>query len=137
LKNINQVPPATGIVPPDRLCPGDRITLEDTPEYLEAACKALLERLKHSDGDLGLSDVSFAYVWDAQIFDRLYEGEKALEQLQKAIETNVMDNMLIAVFDWRNKKSGWFYNNKVFLIEACIGIVASIAEMFFQDRRAF
>lgn len=55
------------------ICPGDRITLEDTPDYSEGVRKALNER--HKNGRNRTS--SFTFTWDAQIFARLYDAEEA------------------------------------------------------------
>jgi alpha-L-fucosidase 2 len=115
------------------LCPGDRITLEDAPEYFHGAKKALEER--HNYGRERTQSLSLS--WDAQIFARLYEAEEAIKQLNIMVQTNVTDNLLITCNDWKGSGKGlsWFAGTKVYQIEASICTVASISEMIFQDRR--
>lgn len=115
------------------ICPGDRITMEETPDYHEGARKALDKRHKYGQG----SSLSFSTVWDAQIYARLYDAQEALRQVDLTIKNNVMDNLLMVICDWRDRGTGlnWFLDKKVFQVEASIGIVAAIAEMVFQDRR--
>jgi alpha-L-fucosidase 2 len=75
-------------------------------------------------------------VWDAQIRARLYEGELALKEVSFTVSNNVMNNLLMSLLDWRETATtlNWF-RRKIFQIEASIGMVAAIAELFFQDRR--
>jgi len=114
------------------LCPGDRITQEDTPDYQEAARKLLTVRQSSRQ-----TTCTLAAVWDAQILARLYEGDAALQELNLIARTWLIDNLLLSICDWREGATtlNWFPGRKVFQIEASIGLVASIAEMLFQDRR--
>jgi alpha-L-fucosidase 2 len=116
-----------------QLCPGDRITLEDTPDYLKAARKLL--EIRHSTGRK--TSVALAMVWDAQILDRCYEGDTALDEINFIAGNWLIDNLLLSHCDWREntKTMNWFPGKKIFQIEASIGMVAAISEMFFQDRR--
>ena len=117
----------TGIVP------GDRITVEDTPEYAEAVRKALDYRQKNGLG----SSLSFSTVTDANIYARLYDAERALEQLGLTVRYNLMDNLLLSLCDWRSRGDtlAWFGGHKMFQIEAGLGLSCAIAEMIVHDRR--
>lgn len=114
------------------LCPGDRITWEDTPDYAAAARKAL--DLRHSHGlDRSLS---LTMSWDAQMMARLYDSSAAYEQLKLILANNVMDNRLTAICDWRETGGSlrWFGDQRIFQIEAGICLAGAIAEMLMQDR---
>jgi alpha-L-fucosidase 2 len=115
------------------IVPGDRITPEDTPEYAEAVRKALTYRHKNGMG----SSLSFSTVTDAMIYARLYDAQQALEQLDLTIYHNIMDNLLTALCDWRDRGDtlAWFGGHKVFQIEAGLGLSCAIAELLVHDRR--
>jgi len=114
------------------LSPGDRISIENTPDYAQAAYLALKKR-----HDYGLKMTqSLTYVWDAHILTRLYKGDEAYEQLKSMLPIHVLDNLLITCNDWEGKGGlAWFEGVKLFQIEANIGLVSSIIEMIFQDRQ--
>lgn len=114
------------------LSPGDRITLEDTPEDHAAARKLLALRQSNR-----ATTCAFACVWDAQLLARFYEGDAALGELCLIAKTWLIDNLLLSICDWHENATtlNWFPGRKVFQIEASLGMVASIAEMLFQDRR--
>lgn len=115
------------------ICPGDRISMESTPDYTEAVYKALKKRHQHGKN----MTQSLTFVWDAQILARLYRGEEAYDQLKNMLPVHVLDNLLIACNDWRGDKGGlaWFEGIKLFQIEANIAIASAIVEMIFQDRQ--
>ncbi|HUH45863.1 MAG TPA: hypothetical protein VLZ54_01815, partial [Arenibacter sp.] len=114
------------------LCPGDRISVENTPNYADAAYKALKKR--HS-AEENIS-ISFGYVWDAQILARLYKGNEAFEQIENMLPIHVLDNLLLTINDWNGKGgNAWFKDIKVFQIESSIALGATIIEMLFQDRQ--
>lgn len=114
------------------LSPGDRISVENTPNYAEAAYLALKKR--HSYG-MNMTQ-SLTYIWDAQILARLYKGDEAYEQLSYMLPIHVLDNLLITCNDWGGKGGlAWFPGVKLFQVEANIGIGSSIIEMIFQDRQ--
>ena len=73
------------------LSPGDRITLEDTPAYQEAARKLLEVRLGSRQ-----TIIAFTPVWDAHILARLYEGDRALQELNSIAMTWLIDNLLLS-----------------------------------------
>lgn len=114
------------------LVPGDRITFEKTPDYFDGVRKALTRRHKAGRN----SGMSFSTVWDAQLHARLYEGEEAMRQLNYTVTSHVMDNLLMSLGDWRDRGQSLrvFGDKKFFQVEAGIAVVASIAELFFQDR---
>jgi alpha-L-fucosidase 2 len=115
------------------IVPGDRITVEDTPDYAAAVRKALDWR--HS---IGLeSSLSLTTVSDAMIYARLYDADEALKQLDATIYYNVMENLLMALYDWRGRGGTlvWFGGHRLFQIEAGLGIAAAIAELVMHDRR--
>ncbi len=115
------------------IVPGDRITVEDTPEYAQAVRKALDYRRKNGMG----SSLSFSTVIDAMIYARLYDAPQALEQLDLTVYHNVMDNLLLSLCDWRDRGDtlGWFGGHKMFQIEAGLGLSCAIAELLVHDRR--
>jgi len=111
---------------------GDRITLEDTPDYHAAARKLLALRQSSR-----ATTCALACVWDAQLLARFYEGDAALDELNLITKTWLIDNQLLSICDWHENATtlNWFPGRKVFQIEASLGMVAAIAEMLFQDRR--
>ncbi len=113
-------------------CPGDRMTRETTPEYIEPIRKALNIR-QQAGRDRGCS---LTWTWDAQILARLYEGDLALKEISFTVSNHVMDNLLMSLLDWRETATtlNWF-RRKLFQLEASIQCVAAITELFFQDRR--
>ena len=115
------------------IVPGDRITVEDTPDYAQAVRKALDYRNSSGTG----SSLSFSTATDAMIYARLYDAENALRQLDLTVYHNVMDNLLLSLCDWRGRGDtlAWFGGHKIFQIEAGLGLSCAIAEMLVQDRR--
>ncbi len=114
------------------ICPGQRITIEDTPEYADGVIKALDLRLSHG----GKGSCTLDVASDAQIYARLYKSAEALEKLNAIVANHAMGNLLVCLCDWR-PESGlrWFGERRVFQIEASFGVMASITEMIIQDRR--
>ncbi|MBI2502816.1 MAG: glycoside hydrolase N-terminal domain-containing protein [Candidatus Latescibacteria bacterium] len=114
------------------LCPGDRITLEDTPDYYAAARKLLAQRQSSR-----ATTCALACAWDAQLLARFCEGDAALQELNLITRTWLIDNLLLSICDWHDDATtlNWFPGRKVYQIEASLGMVAAIAEMFFQDLR--
>ena len=114
------------------LSPGDRISVEFTPKYAEAAYLALKKRQYYGK----TSSASFTYVWDSQMLARLYKGDEAYEQLISLLPIHVLNNLLFTTNDWGGKGGlAWFKNIKLFQIDANITIASSIIEMIFQDRQ--
>ena len=115
------------------LCPGDRITIEDTPDYALGARKAIERRHQYARG----RTQSLTLTWDAQMFARLYDSENAWRQFEMMLKMNVLGNLLVTCNDWSGVGYGlpWFRGTKLYQIEAGINAAAVISEMLFQDRR--
>ncbi len=115
------------------LCPGERISVENTPDYAAAAYKAILKR--HESGRKMTQSLTF--VWDAQLLARLYKAEEAYEELVRLLPVHVLDNLLITCNDWSGERGGlaWFKGIKLVQVEASIAMGSAIVEMIFQDRQ--
>ena len=115
------------------LCPGDRISVENTPKYAEAAYKAILKR--HEAGRK--STASFSFAWDIQLLARLYKAEEAYGELVRMFPIHVLDNLLITTNDWSGERGGlaWFKGIKLVQIDASLALGSAIIEMIFQDRQ--
>ena len=115
------------------LCPGDRISVENTKEYADAAYKAILKR--HESGRT--STASFSFAWDAQLLARLYKSEEAYEELIRMLSIHALNNLLITTNDWRGDKGGlgWFNVIKLVQLDASFATGSAIIEMIFQDRQ--
>jgi alpha-L-fucosidase 2 len=115
------------------LCPGDRISVENTKEYADAAYKAILKR--HETGRKMTASETF--VWDAQLLARLNKTEEAYDELVRMLPVHVLDNLLITCNDWRGERGGlaWFKGTKLVQIDANLFIGSAIIEMIFQDRQ--
>jgi alpha-L-fucosidase 2 len=114
------------------ICPGERISEEDTPDYNEGVRKALAHRYRSGPQGSCTLDVS----WDAQIFARLYQGSDCLGKLTDLVANHAMGNLLLCLCDWREGSSlRWFDGRRVFQIEASFGALGAITEMLLQDRR--
>jgi len=114
------------------LCPGTRITAEETPEYFAAAAKAITERKVHSDE----SGCAWGAAWMGQMYARLYEPDKAFDQIKDYCCNYAVGSLLSSIVDWRDDGTGlrWFDGAKVFQIEASFGIMAVVSEMILQDQ---
>ncbi len=115
------------------LCPGDRISIENTKDYADAAYKAILKR--HETGRKMTQSLTFA--WDAQLLARLYKSDEAYAELIRIFPVHVLDNLLITCNDWSGEKGGlaWFKGIKLVQVEASLALGSAIAEMIFQDRQ--
>lgn len=106
------------------LCPGDRITPEGTPELADGAEKVLEFRGDDSTG--------WSLMWKSRCWARLKKGDRALDLL----------NELFAPMDIWEVDAGYghggIYPNLLmacppFMIEANLGYIAGLAELFVQD----
>ncbi|MCX6219647.1 MAG: glycoside hydrolase N-terminal domain-containing protein [Bacteroidia bacterium] len=115
------------------LCPGDRISFENTKEYADAAYKAILKR--HETGRKMTQSLTF--VWDAQLLARLYKAEEAYDELVRLLPVHTIDNLLITCNDWSGARGGlaWFKGVKLVQVEASLALGSAITEMIFQDRQ--
>ena len=113
------------------LCPGQRITVEDTPDDAAAALNAL--ELRHSFG--GKGSCTLDVVSDAAIYARLYRPAEALGKLRDLVANHAMGNLLLCLCDWRPESSlRWFGDRRVFQVEASFGAMSAVTDLLLQDR---
>ena len=114
------------------LAPGDRITSRTTPEELEA-CRQYLN-FRRSDLK---SSCAWSNVWDAQFLARLGQGDEAIKVFEYVAKRWLLEGGFLACLDWRENSStlNWFPGQKLVQVEASIGIVASVCDLFIQDRQ--
>ena len=101
------------------LFPGDRITVEGTPELAAAARRSLERRLAHSGGQTGWSRA-----WMVCCFARLGEGNAAWEHFQALLREQTND----ALLDLHPP-----YPPGIFQIDGNFGGAAGVAEMLMQS----
>ena len=113
------------------LFPGNMFTIEETPELVKAATKALRARQA-----VGYADNSgWSYPYMAMFHARLGEGDRALQCLTYLAKSCMMENLLTVHNDWRFQGLSlyWKRGDKAFMIEAILGAAAAIAEMLLQS----
>ncbi|MBN1437193.1 MAG: glycoside hydrolase family 95 protein [Sedimentisphaerales bacterium] len=114
------------------ICPGTRISVEETAAYAEGVAKAIELRLSHQ----GVGSCTLDLTCDAYIFARLYQGEKSLAKINELIINHSIGNLLLCLCDWR-PGSGlpWFGDRRVFQIEASFGLMSAVTQMLLQDHQ--
>ena len=101
------------------LHPSHQITVDKTPDLAEAAARTLERRLTHGGGHTGWS-----CAWIVNLYGRLGDGEKALENLQKLWSQSTFSNLM----DTHPRGKG-----HTFQIDGNFGATAAIAELLVQS----
>ena len=100
------------------LHPAHQITVDKTPELAGAALRTLERRLTYGGGHTGWS-----CAWIVNLYARLSNGEKALENLEKLWKNSTFPNRMC------NHPLGDGY---AFQIDGNLGAIAAISEMLVQ-----
>lgn len=107
------------------LYPFTQITPENDPLF-EAASKTIERRLKYLTGYIGWSNA-----WIANMYARLFEGEKAYANLQIIERKMLLNNLFVSIFPPNGK------SDPVFQIDANCGVISGTIEMLMQSHAGY
>ena len=112
-------------------CPGHSVTAEKEPGITAALSDLLDRRL----GCGGAMSTSFSYVWDAQILARLRRSGEAYGRLRELFRIHLLPNGMLTTNDWSGRGGiGWFSDTKVLQLDASLGLISAVTELFCQDQ---
>lgn len=107
------------------LYPFSQITPENN-EMFEAASKTIERRLEYLRGYVGWSNA-----WIANMYARLFEGEKAYANLQVIERKMLLNNMFVSIFPPKGS------SNPIFQIDANCGVISGTLEMMMQSHSGY
>ncbi|HUH47822.1 MAG TPA: hypothetical protein VLZ54_11760, partial [Arenibacter sp.] len=107
------------------LYPFTQITPENNLLF-EAASKTIERRLKYLSGYVGWSNA-----WIANMYARLFEGEKAYANLQIIEQKMLLNNMFVSIFPPNGR------SNPIFQIDANCGVISGTIEMLMQSHAGY
>jgi len=104
------------------LCPGNQIT-ENTPKLFEAAKKTLDVRVEN--GAAASPEYQGIAAWVMSCYTRLFDGEKAYQQLSNILSNSSWPNLFAVGENGRERK--------MFETDVNLGVTSAIAEMLMQS----
>ena len=107
------------------LYPFTQITPQN-PELFEAASKTIERRLEYLTGYVGWSNA-----WISNMYARLFEGEKAYENLQVIERKMLLNNLFVAIFPPKAN------SEPIFQIDANCGVISGTIEMLLQSHSGY
>jgi len=110
--------------------PGKLFTEGGDKRLYDAAVAALLKR---RSGGFG-SCATWSHAWYTCCFSRIGDGDTALSCVKDLMQTGMICNYLTTHNDWRDSgRTNTMIKYRLFQIDALLGVVAGISEMFIQS----